>query len=213
MRKGWISVLLSTDMRRSLAEAAAFYAVQVDAAAHYLAGRGITPEIARHRQLGYVGEPRVGDEQYRGRVSIAYQTPSGVVDIRYRALDPDASPKMLSRPGAETRMYGVGAFTIPGDTIAICEGEFDSIIVQDLCGIPAVGIPGAHAWKPHYWRAFEDYTRVLVFCDGDSAGKDFGKRVASAIQQATVITMPDGMDANDVYLQEGPDGVRKRAGL
>jgi hypothetical protein len=28
-----------------------------------------------------------------------------------------------------------------------------------------------------------------------------------------VVPMPEGLDANEVYLQEGADGIRKRVGL
>lgn len=205
--------MLSSDTKRSLAEAAEYYARQVDAAMPYLAGRGLTAEAVARRQIGYVGEPLVGHEQYAGRVVISYQSPTGVVDLRFRAMGADDGPKYLSRPGAEQRMYGVLAFDKPGDVIAICEGEFDSIVIDEMCGIPAVGLPGANGWKPYHWRAFEDYSRVLVFADGDPAGRDFAKRIATSVQQAVVIQMPDGLDANDVYLYEGADGIRKRAGL
>lgn len=110
-------------------------------------------------------------------------------------------------------MYGVDAFTVDSDMIAVCEGEMDSIVLQDIVGIPAVGIPGANAWKGFYFRAFEDYRRVLVYADGDPAGKEFAKKVATSIEAAVIIQMPDGMDVNSLYLSEGPDGLRKRSGL
>lgn len=206
-------MLLSQDLRKSLEEQASHYEQQVQLAGEYLQARGVTPEVARARRLGYVGTPLVGGEQYVGRVVIPYLTPAGVVDVRYRAIHDGTQPKYLSRPGAEQRMYGVAAFDSPLDYIAITEGEFDSIIVNDLCGIPAVGIPGANGWKPFYWRAFEDYSRVLVFTDGDQAGKEFSKKIAQDIQSAVIVPMPDGMDVNDVYLSEGAEGVRRRAGL
>lgn len=206
-------LMLSSDTKRSLAEAAECYARQVEGAWPYLAARGLTAEVVARRQIGFVAEPLVGHEQYVGRCVIAYQTPTGIVDLRFRSITSDEGPKYLSRPGAEQRMYGVLAFDKPSDVIAICEGEFDSIVIDELCGIPAVGIPGANGWKPYHWRAFEDYSKVLIFADGDPAGRDFAKRVATSIQSAIVIQMPDGMDANDVYLYEGAEGIRKRAGL
>jgi hypothetical protein len=34
-----------------------------------------------------------------------------------------------------------------------------------------------------------------------------------AIDVAIVVSMPDSMDVNDVFLNEGSDGVRKRIGV
>lgn len=205
---------VSTLQKQSLEEATLAYAAQIDAAAGYLRDRGLTKEVAVTRRLGVVVDPLVGHEKYRGRLAIPYLTPSGVVDLRFRSMNPDDDgPKYLSRPGVEARMYGVLAFQQDSDIIAICEGEFDSIVLHDLCGIPAVGIPGAQAWKSYYWRAFEDYRKVFVFADGDTPGQEFAGKIAGALDVAVTITMPDGQDVNSVYLAEGPEGIRKRMGL
>jgi DNA primase len=34
-----------------------------------------------------------------------------------------------------------------------------------------------------------------------------------AIDVAVVVSMPEGMDVNEVFMQEGADGIRKRSGL
>jgi DNA primase len=34
-----------------------------------------------------------------------------------------------------------------------------------------------------------------------------------AIDVAVVVSMPDGMDVNEVFLNEGADGIRKRIGV
>lgn len=190
------------------------YERQIDAVGAYLASRGVTREAAVTRRLGYVGEAVIGHEQYVGRLCLPYLTPTGVVDVRFRTIDPDPdAPKYLSRPGAESRMYGVLAFQKHSDVIAICEGEMDALVMDELVGIPAIGIPGAQAWKGQYWRAFEDYERVFVFADGDQSGRDFAKKVASSLDTAVVIQMPDGQDVNSTFLLEGAEGLRKRAGL
>ena len=60
---------------------------------------------------------------------------------------------------------------------------------------------------------FEDYDRVLVMCDGDQAGRDFGKKLAGEIDGATIINLPEGSDVNDIYMAEGSDGIKERIGL
>lgn len=205
--------MLSVDARVLLEEATAVYQAQLNEVAPYLMARGLSKEAALTHRLGYVHEPVIGHEQYAGRLAIPYITPTGVVDIRFRAVRDDDSPKYLSRSGAESTLYNVPAFESNEDYIAICEGEMDTIVAHSLAGIPAVGLAGANAWKNWYARAFMDYRKVFVLCDGDQPGRDLGKKIAQQIDVAIVVTMPDGLDVNDLYLSEGADGLRKRIGV
>jgi DNA primase len=205
---------LSVSQRKYLETAVEAYEAQVSVqVAAYLVQRGITKEVAHTYRLGGVVEPLVGDEEFTGRLSIPYITRTGVIDIRYRALAPDQTPKYLSRTGSQIRLYNVSALLKPSETIAICEGEIDAITMDALVGVPAVGVPGSNSWRDHFRLLFEDYSQVLVMCDGDQAGREFGKRIAGEITGATIIHMPEGTDVNDVYVNEGADGVKKRIGL
>lgn len=205
---------LSVSQKNYLEKAANAYHQQIDVGgAAYLTGRGIGKEVAATYLLGSVVEPLVGDDDYTGRLSIPYITRAGVVDIRYRALVPEQTPKYLSRTGAESKLYNVAALLKNSDTIAICEGEIDAITMDALVDIPAVGVPGANNWRRHFRLLFEDYAQVFIMCDGDQAGKEFGKRISSELEGATIIHCPDGSDVNELYLQEGADGIRKRVGL
>ena len=79
-------------------------------------------EIARLARLGVVAEPEVGHEQYQGRLAIPYVTKSGVVDIRFRSLNPAVEPKYMGLTGAETKMYNVLDIERASDFIGVCEG-------------------------------------------------------------------------------------------
>lgn len=204
---------LSKSLKDSLGNAAMrYHATLAEGAGAYLAGRGITREAAEKFLLGYVADPVLGDEDYQGRLAIPYLTPTGCVDIRYRALTGDG-PKYLGRPGGATRMFNVRDLHVPSHVIVVCEGELDTVIMSGVVGVPAVGIPGATNWKDHYGLLFEDYDRVLVACDGDQAGREFGKRVAREVEGAIIVHMPDMMDVNECYLSEGSDSVRRRLEL
>lgn len=203
---------LSASQKESLGTAADRYAGSVDQIAGYLQGRGFTQQAAATFRLGYVADPLIGDEDYQGRLSIPYVTPTGVVDIRYRSVD-DRTPKYMSRPGATTRLFNVTDLAVASDTVAICEGEMDTMVASALCGIPAVGVPGANNWKPHFGLLFNDFRRVFVLCDGDQAGREFGKTVAREVEGAVVVHMPDGMDVNDLYLDGGANAVRAKVGM
>ena len=190
----------------ALEAATAGYAADLPMVADYLAGRGITQDMAVTFRLGFVAHPAPGHEPYAGRLAIPYLTPAGVVDIRFRAVG-ESDAKYLSRPGATPTLFNVGAFFRQSMTIAVAEGELDTIVMDTVSGIPAVGCPGVQLWKPFYNRLFADY-RVLVMCDGDDAGRDFGKRLAREIDGATPIHLPNGQDVNSLFHAGGADAIR-----
>ena len=194
----------STLRRESLTKAAKFYHSALQEAEDYLVERGITLEQATKARLGVVLEPLTGHEQYINRLAIPYITRSGVVDIRFRSMD-HSEPKYMGLTGATTHLYNVGAFFRAGSTMAICEGEIDTITLDLMCGIPAVGVPGVNNWKPHYSRLLQDFDKVFLFADGDTAGSDFGKFLSKELSNLTVVNMPDSEDVNSMYRQYGAD--------
>lgn len=206
--RGSILLTLSESSRKSLEHAVTVYESSRGSVAKYLAARGISDETARSYRLGYVESPLPGDSEYEGRLAIPYICANGsVVDIRYRATG-DAKPKYLSRVGAAPRMFSVSAFLNAGETIWITEGEVDAITLNQ-CDIPSVGIPGAMQWQRHWALLFADFDSVKVICDGDQAGKDFGKRISQEIEGATILHLPEGKDVNDIYVEEGLDALRE----
>ena len=205
--------MLSNDARLALETATETYSQQIDEAGRYLTSRGITKDAAAKHRLGFVSHPMIGHEDMIGRLSIPYVTPSGVVEMRFRSIDPNTNPKYLSRVGAKSHMYNVNAFNETSDYIAICEGEMDAIMASTICGIPAVGVPGAQTWQASYRRAFQDYRKVFILADGDTAGQELAKKIAQAIDVAIVVSMPEGKDVNDIVMAEGPEGLRERIGL
>lgn len=166
--------------------------------------------MAIHR-LGVVDEPLPGHENYKGRLVIPYLTKTGVVDVRFRAMG-ESDVKYLGLPGAKTHLYNVLSTFNAQDSIAVCEGEIDTITLNK-CGIPSVGVPGVNNWKKHYTRILQDFETVYVFADGDQPGADFAKNLARELSTVTVIQMPDGEDVNSVYCKGGPNAIRQRIGL
>ena len=198
------------------------YADQVDEATlKYLEGRGISEEVAALYSLGTVTEPMNGHELHVGWLSIPYITAMGkCVGFKFRRLD-DGKPKYGQPVGATTHMYNVSDITKPYGRIVVCEGELDTILVSGVLNIPAVGVPGVANWKPHYPRLLNGYDMVYV-CgdndipkepDGDNPGQLFSKRVASEVMNATIVTLPPGMDITDYYLQNGYDETRRLLGV
>lgn len=205
--------------KQSLLKATAKYELNLDLAASYLSSRGFSKETAVAARLGVVVDPEPGHDQMVGRLAIPYLTRAGVVDMKFRCIKhedckQEGCVKYLAIPGLEgSRLYNVNAFFEPSDYIGIAEGEFDTDILHYEVGIPAVGCPGVRRWEPHFSRCFSGYSSVLVFADGDIEGREFAKRVASELYQATVIHMPETLDVNKVFLEEGKEGLLRRAGL
>jgi DNA primase len=195
-----------------LGQATTKYQANIYQAEDYLRSRGIQIEVARLARLGVVVEPEVGHEMYQGRLAIPYVTKSGVVDLRFRSLNPAVEPKYMGLTGADTKMYNVLDIERAGDYIGVCEGELDTLTMSACVGIPCVGVPGANSWKKHYTRLLADFERVFVFADGDQPGKEFATSLARELP-VTVVNFPDGEDVNSFYTKYGAEAVREKAGI
>jgi DNA primase len=202
----------SQSQKELLGQAVQKYAANIYQAEDYLRSRGISMEAARLARFGVVVEPEIGQEAFTGRLSIPYITKTGVVDLRFRSLNPAVEPKYMGMTGAETKMYNVLDIERAGDFIGVCEGELDTVTLSSCVGIPCVGVPGANSWKKHYTRLLADFERVYVFADGDQPGKEFATSLARELP-VTIVSMGDGEDVNSAYVKYGADYIRERAGL
>ena len=192
-----------------LGRAADRYAANIYQAEDYLKSRGIPMETTRLARLGVVVEAEVGHEAYQGRLSIPYVTKTGVVDLRFRSLNPAVEPKYMGLTGADTKMYNVLDIERAGDFIGVCEGELDTLTMSSCVGIPCIGVPGANSWKKHYTRLLADFERVYVFADGDQPGKEFATSLARELP-VTIVQFPDGEDVNSFYISNGAEAIRQK---
>lgn len=201
---------LTQEQRNSLESLVSRYQQHLYVAAEYLDGRGITEATAVTERLGVLDEPLLKDpDAAYNRLAIPYVTRSGVVDVRYRCIRPhdcgdSGCTKYIGRAGVSPRLYHVSSLVEAGSGICVAEGELDCVILNQL-GYEAVGIPGVANWKPHWGRLFEDFERIVVFCDGDSAGVGFGKAWADRFPQSVeLVQCDDGEDVNSTFIEEGP---------
>jgi len=199
--------------RSSLENQTERFHANLEAAADYLVGRGITEETADMARLGVVDEqleewPNLATAG--NYLSIPYITRSGVVDLRYRCIrDHDCKAegcgKYLTRTGQRSRIYGVEDLIDAGSAICVTEGEMDRLILRQL-GYPTVGFPGSGTWKPHYRRLFEDFNRIVVFADGDNAGAGFATTWSGLFPRSVEIAqMDEKEDVNSSFLLYGED--------
>jgi len=175
--------------------------------------------VASTYLLGSVVDPGAGHEHADGRISIPYLTPTGVVGIKFRAIDPETKPKYIYPTGQKVGLYNVLDLHVQSDSIAICEGEIDTIVLSGLVGIPAVGVAGVSQWKAHFPRLFEPYKNIWIFADNDikedgrNPGQELAKRIKEDLDKAQVIHLEANQDVNDTYLEHGADWFHAKLGL
>lgn len=208
--------LPTLEQRLAFAQATATYEADLTGdvpAQQYLTGRGFTPEIAQRFRLGVVRRPIIGHEHFAGRMAIPYLTPSGVISMNFRCIkDHDCKAveghrKYLKPEGLEGHLFNVLALQEPGDSICVCEGELDTISLA-MAGIPAVGVAGANGWAKHFSRCLDDWSKVFVLGDPDTAGQGLNKKLINDAR-AVPVRLPKGMDCNDVFRESGAAGLRK----
>lgn len=177
-------------------------------AERYLEGRGISPELSAKYRLGYVGSVLDGFEHFSGRIAFPSISANGVVSLRFKSMDPHANAKVLGMTGWPTRLFNARAIKEAGDVIGITEGEPDAISVEAM-GLPAVGVPGSNAWEStdyrHHGRLFAGFRKVLIFGDGDKAGREFAGKVYESMSvdvEAIIVPMPANEDCNSLFVND-----------
>lgn len=200
---------LSSSHRQFLVRATTQYAGHIQEAEKYLQTRGLSVDEARMFHLGVVVDPLPGHEAFKGRLAIPYITPSGVVDIRFRAMHGE-EPKYMGMIGAKTTMFNTQAVFAATQYICVTEGELDCVIMTVKTKHPTVGIPGANNWKSFYSKILDDFDTVIVLADGDNAGLEFAKKITRELPNVNIVQMPEDEDVNSTYLRYGKEWIDER---
>lgn len=212
--------MLSPVQLKSSLEAAMQYNKDLsNEAVAFLADRGISKEVADQYLLGYIKQPFATHENYQGWLSIPYITALGYcVGFKFRRLD-DGKPKYGAPLGQKSHLYNVNDILLSSEYIAICEGELDTIICSGVLGIPAVGVPGVAAWKPYFTKMFTGYGKIYIIGDNDikedgsNPGAEFSRRVAQELSNSIIVSLPAGLDLNDLYLAKGIEETKRTIGV
>lgn len=213
-------MMLSQERLTLLQELASTYHQKInDQTVAYLVSRGFTKELASQHLLGTVpADCDPSHAQFIGWLSIPYRAVNGVTGFKFRRIDGEPGPKYMAPLHQPARLFNAVAVAQQSDAIAICEGELDTIVANQI--VPSVGIPGAKAWRPHFGRIFAGYRSVYILADNDdkgdggsNPGMELAQKVLAEVEQAELIPLPAGKDVNAVYLEEGLDGLRKRIGI
>jgi len=155
-----------------------------------------------------------------GRIEIPYRDTNGnTVAIRYR-LALDGANRFRWRKDDTPCLYGLWRLDDweLGSDLYLCEGETDALTLWHA-GLPALGIPGATAWKPEWWRNLWEFGRIVIIPDADKAGEQMTERLVATCpdhlrERVQVLRLPEGVkDANELWQQVDADPERFREAL
>jgi hypothetical protein len=139
-----------------------------------------------------------GRDFFHRRIVIPYLSGGRVGLLRGRSdpEDPDDRYKYLNLPKQSIQLYGGDALA-DATMVVMTEGEFDALIVRQW-GIPAVGLPGASAFKEEWVKLFERCERVYLCLDTDAAGQKAAWQAAELLgDKALIVQLPEGKDASE----------------
>lgn len=198
----------------------------------YLSGRGLSlPTIDRFR-LGIVESPSPKYKSVAGWLAMPTLKGVGVVGFKFRCIAPEchteAGEKHTGHPKYLTYdpqvMGNVEALDNDLGVIVVCEGELDAMVLYE-CGIPAVALPGAGAWKGHrHWRRLlKDFRTIYIIPDNDAhlktnVGRQMAEEINAALPWSIIVDLPSLIadkktDVNNVYSTNGRTFVRSLVGM
>ena len=141
----------------------------------------------------------------RGRITIPIRDARGELRglLRYQPQSADG-PKMLAELGSR-----VGLIPHPAAEtsrrILLVEGPPDMIAARSR-GLPAIAVPGDHAWQ-HAWARLLVGRQVMIVMDADSQGRAAAERIAEDLvghAEAEIVDLDhgreDGYDLTDWLL-------------
>jgi len=160
-------------------------------------------------------------DRFRDRAIFPISDPSGrLIAFGGRALSDDQQPKYLNSP--ETPLFQKGhtlyAFDRARRAMAdagrglIVEGYLDVIACHEAGFAETVATMGTALTANHVEMLRRRTERLLLAFDSDSAGLTAALRSRDLFRQAglevRVITMPEGLDPDNVIRQHGPEAFR-----
>jgi hypothetical protein len=148
-----------------------------------------------------------------GRLTIPIHDGRGRLQgvLRYRVSN-TPGPKMIAAPGTRLGLIPHPS-TEPSDEIVLTEGPPDMIAARSRA-IPAIAVPGDHAWRDEWASTLAGRT-VTIVMDADPQGRAAARRIQSALEpvaQAEVLDLApgrdDGYDLTEWLVNAPPAAIR-----
>jgi DNA primase len=175
----------------------------------YLLGRGLTTSTIQQARLGYI--PR---DYWDWREIEGLKVPCGIT-IPWFAHDALWAVK-VRRASREQRYLQIAGGSSHGlynadslvgkSSVVFCEGEFDTLILQQEAGgiVSPVTLGSATNRLSVRWLSeLVSHQHIFIAYDSDTAGKRGTERLLKTSLRFQQLSLPDGKDINDFYLQGG----------
>ena len=148
-----------------------------------------------------------------GRVVIPIQTERGEL-VAYAGRSIDATEPKYKLPAGFKKSLELfnlhRVLALPAtdrDAVIVCEGFFDCVKVHEA-GLPAVVALMGSSLSDAQAKYLKRFSRVMLFLDGDEAGREATRATAAGLMYQTfvrVIDLPDGTQPDQLSC----DQVRK----
>jgi hypothetical protein len=171
--------------RRTAEKRASSFSVTLDDVRRWTQGLCDDPELLARvrRERGWgretLREMGVGFDGERITVPIADERGALQGLLRLR-VDAWQRPKVLAAPGTRLGLIPYPRVDERGRLVLV-EGPSDMLAVRSA-GLAAIAVPGTHAWRAQWARAFAG-REVTVVMDADRAGRDASRRIARDLER------------------------------
>lgn len=205
--------LPSQRQRRSLAKAQKQYANNLSLAVGFLSARGIPELWGLKWGLGVAVSPLPSHERFQGRLCIPYHNKAGVVALKFRCMQPhdckQEGHSKYDQPAGQTQfLFNATVLDTPSQVAHVTEGEMDALVLSEVLAQPVVGVPGVDHWHPHWVAHFRAFERVVLWQQGDKAGRGMGVTWGRKVG-AELVELPEGHDVNSFYLEFGGGALKR----
>ena len=159
--------------------------------------------LADLREAGLVSE-NGNNPMFLNMIIIPYYNRESLVTLRGKKIDGGT----LHARGVSLPMFGSDNVRTRDDDVFICEGEVDTMYLDQL-GFNVAGIPGADTFKETWATWFDKARRVFIVLDADKPGRDGAEKIKQLLgTKARIIELPvpeeeDSTDLQEYFLRDG----------
>ena len=180
----------------------------------YLHQRGLVPQTWQAWQLGHVVAWNPNAQQKMNAIALPWHDGPTVSAVQYRFTGTELEKKARygQRPGGDRKLFGLHLLT-GQETLVLVEGELNAISIwQEARGLPLDVVswgPQANIARPEVAELTAElighgFQRILLWADEFAASVKALSALHEAgaeMQHVTLIASPNGLDANELLLQ------------
>lgn len=173
----------------------------------YLNARGISDDTISRFKVGY------GTFYRRKWITIPIKDTFGNYAFFKLREDPAFGDKKMTYPkGTSAQIFGLENLIKPNNTVILCEGEMDMMLLESTGTAAITSTHGAGTFKEEWTELFADIQTVHICYDNDGPGKKGAERAAKILAklegpEISIIHLPEtigeGGDITDYFIRHG----------